>query len=62
MIFTTGAKKFYRGVGKEKILIKEAPPIETVEEYWKTVWSSGKQFNKNAEWVETIKQSNAQER
>ena len=58
MIFKTDANKFYRKAGKEKILIREAPPIENVD-YWKAVWSNGKQFNKNAEWVETIEQSNA---
>ena len=40
MIFETDTKKFYREVGKEKILIREAPPIENVEKYWKTVCSS----------------------
>ena len=37
MIFKTDSKKFYREVGKEKILIRQAPPIENVEKYWKTV-------------------------
>ena len=56
MIFKTDAKKCYREVGKEKILINETPQIENVEGYWKTVWSGGKHFNKNAEWVDTIEQ------
>ena len=59
MILKTDAKKFYREVGKEKILIRQAPPIENVEKYWKTVWSSDKKFNDIAEWVETIEQNNA---
>ena len=59
MIFKTDAKKFYKEVGKEKILIRQAPPIKNVEKYWKTVWSSDKKFNDNAKWVETIEQNNA---
>ena len=59
MIFKTDAKKFYREVGKEKILIRQAPPIENVEKYWKTVWSSDKKFNGYAEWVETIEENSA---
>ena len=59
MIVKTDAKTFYREVGKEKILIRQVPPIENVEKYWKTVWSSDKKFNDNAEWVETIEQNNA---
>ena len=58
MICKTYAKNYYREVGKEKILIRQAPLIENVEKYWKTVWSRDKKFNDNAEWVETIEQNN----
>ena len=37
MIFKTDAKKFYGEVGKEMILIREAPQLENVEEYLKTI-------------------------
>ena len=40
-------------------MIRQAPPIENVEKYWKTVWNSDKKVNHNAEWVETIEQNNA---
>ena len=40
-------------------MIRQAPPIENVEKYRKTVWSGDKKFNDNAEWVETIQQNNA---
>ena len=59
MIFETDAKEVYREVGQEKILIRQAPTIDNVEKYWKTVWSSDKKSNDNAEWVETLEQNYA---
>ena len=56
MIFKTDARKFYREVGKEKVAVKDIPPIEKVEEFWKGIWSNDRPFNVNAEWIKTIEQ------
>ena len=39
-IFKTDARKVYREVGKEKVTVKDTPPIEKVEEFWKDIWSN----------------------
>ena len=56
MIFKTDARKFYREVGKEKVAVKDTPPIEKVEEFWKGIWSNDRPFNEKAEWIKAIEE------
>ena len=32
------AKKFYREIGKNKVMIKEAAPKDSIEKFWKGIW------------------------
>ena len=59
LIFKNDAKKFYREIGKEKVTVNEAPPINDIERFWDTLWSEEKNFNENAEWIKNVQTDNA---
>ena len=58
MIFKTDAKKFYREIGKETIMIDKTPSVEEMENFWRTIWSEEKEFNEQAEWIKNTEQQN----
>ena len=64
-VFKTDAKKFYRGMGKQPIEIKEPPSINEVDKFWKKIGSNEKEHNEEAEWIkreeEKMKETEQQE-
>ena len=42
VIFQTDAKKFYREIGKNQVMVKEAPLKDTIENFWKGIWGEKK--------------------
>ena len=50
-IFKTGAKKFYREIGKGTINIKEPPVDEEMTKFWNDIWEKEKDFNNEAELI-----------
>ena len=41
-IFQTDAKKFYREMGKNQVMVKDTPPKDSVEKFWKGIWEKKK--------------------
>ena len=50
-IFQTDAKKFYRQIGKNQVMVKETPPKNSIENFWKGIWGEKKACNTTASWV-----------
>ena len=36
------AKKFYREIGKNQVMVKEIPPKDSIEQFWKRIWREEK--------------------
>jgi intein/homing endonuclease len=50
--FKEDAKKFYRELGKKKIVINEPPTIEEVDGSWSKIWENNQTRNDQANWVQ----------
>ena len=59
LIFKNDAKKFYREIGKEKVIVNETTAINDIETFWDTIWSEEKDFNERAEWIKNVQTGNA---
>lgn len=57
--FNEGAKSFYRNILNKQIDVKNHPPIEDVEQFWKGIWEDNKQHNHEAPWIESLKEENS---
>ena len=51
-IFQTDAKKFYREIGRHQVMVKEIPPKDSIENFWKGIWGEKKACNMSASWIE----------
>ena len=36
------AKKFHRKIGKNQVMVKETPPKDSIERFWKGKWGEKK--------------------
>ena len=50
-IFQTDAKKFYREIGKSQVMVKEIPPKDNIENFWKEISGAKKASNMSASWM-----------
>ena len=50
-IFQTDAKKFYREIEKNQIMVKETPPKDSIEKFWKGILGEKKACNMSARWI-----------
>ena len=53
-IFQTDAKKIYREIGKNQVMLKETPPKESIVKFWKRIWAEKKACNMSASWIGNI--------
>ena len=57
-IFQVDAKIFYREIGKNQVMVKEAPPRDSVEKFWKWIWGEEKACNISASYIENVEKEN----
>ena len=57
-IFPTDAKKFYRETGKNQVMVKETPPKDSLEKFWKEIWGEKKACNMSASWIGNMEKGN----
>ena len=57
-IFQTDAKKFYREIGKNQVMVKETPPKDSIENFWKGIWAEKKACNTSASWIGNMEKGN----
>ena len=57
-IFQTDAKKFYREIGKNQVMVKETPPKDSIENFWKGIWGEKKACNMSASWIGNMEKGN----
>ena len=50
-IFQTDTKNLYREIGKNQIMIKETPPKDSTEKFWKGILGEKKACNMSARWI-----------
>ena len=50
-VFQTDANKFYREIGKTQVMVKETPPIGSIEKFWKGIWGEKKTCNMSVGWI-----------
>ena len=43
------AKKLYREIGKEKVIVNKTFAINDIERFWDTIWIEEKDFTEEAE-------------
>ena len=51
LIFRTDAKRFYREIGRQPVIINEPPQIDQIEDFWRSIWSNSRSFNTDAVWL-----------
>ena len=57
-IFQTDAKKFYREIGKNQVMVKEMPPKDSIEKFWKRIWGEENACNISAGWIGSTEKEN----
>ena len=57
-MFQTDAKKFYREITKKQVMVKETPPKDSIEKFWKGIWGEKKAFNMPASWIGNMEKGN----
>ena len=57
-IFQTDAKKLYREIGKNQVMVKEAPPKDSIEKFWKGIWGKKKACNMSASRIGNMENEN----
>ena len=57
-IFQTDAKKFYREIQKNQVMVKETPPKDSIGKSWKGIWGKEKACNMTASWIGNTKKEN----
>ena len=50
-IFQTDAKKFYREIGKNQVMVKKTSPKDSIEKFCKEIWGDKKACNTSASWI-----------
>ena len=60
-IFLTYAKKFYGEIGKNKVIVKETPPKDNIEKFWKGMWGKENACNMTPNWIGNTEKENEQE-
>ena len=57
-IFQMNAKKFYRETGKNQVMVKEPPPKDSIEKFWKGIFGEKKACYMSASWIENMEKGN----
>ena len=57
-IFQTDAKKFYRDIGTNQVMVKETPPKDSIENFWKGIWGEKQACNMSASWIGNMEKEN----
>ena len=57
-IFQTDAKNFYSEIEKNQVMVKETPPKDSIEKFWKEIWGEEKTSNISASWVGNTEKEN----
>ena len=57
-IFQTNAKKLYREIKKNQVMVKKAPPKGSLENFWKGIWVEKKTCNMSASWIGNMEKGN----
>ena len=57
-IFQTDAKNFYREIEKNQVMVKETPPKDSIEKFWKEIWGEEKTSNMSASWIGNTEKEN----
>ncbi|KAL1461991.1 hypothetical protein WDU94_013846 [Cyamophila willieti] len=52
IMFTNKPRSFYNNLRTERVEIHDNPPMDEIENYWKSIWSIEKDYNKEASWLE----------
>ena len=52
------AKKFYREIGKNQVMVKEPPPKDSIEKFWKGIFGEKKACYMYASWIENLEKGN----
>ena len=55
-MFANNRKKFFRSLGKEQILVENAPKKETSQTFWRTILENNREYNNSAEWIKREEQ------
>ena len=50
-LFMSDPRKFYREVGNKNILIEKPPTKQEISSFWKNLWESKKNHNKDSQWI-----------
>ena len=50
-IFQTDAKKCYREIGKNQVMVKKTSPKDSIEKFCKEIWGDKKACNTSASWI-----------
>ena len=56
--FHADAKKIYREIGKNRVMVKETPPKGSIEKFWKGIWGEEKACNVSARWIGNMEKEN----
>jgi len=54
-MFSSNQHRFYQQIGTPPVSL-DSPPVEETLEFWNSLWSTPKHFNKNASWQATMSQ------
>ena len=57
-IFQTDAKRFYRAIGKNQVMVKGTPPKDIIERLWKGIWGEKKACSISTSWIQNIEKGN----
>ena len=57
-IFQTDAKNLYREIEKNQVMVKETPPKDSIEKFWKEIWGEEKTCNMSASWIGNTEKEN----
>ena len=52
------AKTFYREIGKNQVMVKEAPPKNSIGKFWKGIWGEKIACNMSASWIGNMEKEN----
>ena len=57
-MFQMDAKTFYREIGKKQVMVKETPPKDSIEKFWKGIRGEKKAFNMPTSWIGNMEKGN----
>ena len=52
------ASKFYRETGKNQVMVKEVPCMDSIKKFWKEIWGEKKACRLSASWIGNMEKGN----